>query len=90
MNHHYEIHPTGTNSSYQSGPVKRAHCIIGDHICALMIGANLNIKFWPYAFFHHFRIQNAMAMHGQNSSQIFQTIEKKENFSGFCTFGCQT
>ena len=50
-NHHYEIHPTGTNSSHQNGPVKRAHCFIGDHICALLIGANLDIKFWLMQFF---------------------------------------
>mmetsp|Transcript_21370 Transcript_21370/g.23967 ORF Transcript_21370/g.23967 Transcript_21370/m.23967 type:complete len:97 (+) Transcript_21370:2131-2421(+) len=45
MNHHYEIHPTGTDYSPQNSPVKRAHHVIGDHVRVLLIGANLNIKF---------------------------------------------
>ena len=49
-NYHYEVHPTGTDSSHQNGPVEQAHRIIGDHVRALLIGANLNIKFWPYPF----------------------------------------
>ena len=43
--HRYEIHPTGTDSSHQNGPVERAHFVIGDHVRALLIGANLDIKF---------------------------------------------
>ena len=89
-NHHYEVNPTGTDFSHQNGPLKRAHRVIGDHVRALLISADLGIKFWPYAFFHHLRIQNTMAMNGQNSSCIFQTTGKKENLSGFRTFGCQT
>ena len=75
-----KLHPIGINSSYQNGPVKCAHQVIGDHVCALLIGASLDIKFWPYAFFHHLLIQNAMAMNGQNSSRIFQATGTKENF----------
>ena len=66
--YHYQVHPTGTDSSHQNGPVERAHRVIGDHVCALLIGAQLDIKFWPYAFFHHLRINNTMAMNGQDSS----------------------
>ena len=50
-NHHYKVHPTGTDSSHQNEPIKRAHRVIGDHVRALLIGANLGIKFWSYAFF---------------------------------------
>ena len=78
------------DSSHQNGPVKRAHRVIGGHICALLIGASLDIKFWPYAFFHHLCINNEMAMNGQNLSRIFQATGQKENFTGFCTFGCRT
>ena len=89
-NHHHQIHPTGTDSLHQNGPVERAHCVIGDHVCALLIGPQLDTKVWPYAFVRHLRINNAMTMNGQNSSQIFQATGKKENFSGFRTFGCRT
>ena len=44
-NFYYEVHPTGTNSSYQNGPIERAHCTVGDHVRALLIGAALDIKF---------------------------------------------
>ena len=44
-NHHYQIHPTGTDSSHQNGPVERAHCVISDHVFSLLIGANFDIKF---------------------------------------------
>ena len=80
INHHYEMHPTGTNSSHQNEPVKHAHQVIGNHVCALFIGANLDIKFWPYAYFNHLCIANEMAMNSQNNSQIFQATRKKENY----------
>ena len=45
INHWYETHPTVTDSFHQNGPVKRVHQVIGDHVRALLIGANLGIKF---------------------------------------------
>ena len=88
--HRYEVHLIGTDSSRQNGPVEHAQRVIGDHVCALMIDASLDIKSWPYAFFHHLRIQNAIAMNCQSSSCIFQVTGTKDNFSGFRTFGCRT
>ena len=79
-NHHYQVHPTGTNSSHQNRPVKRSRRLIGEHVCALLIGANLDIKFWSYEFYHYLCFQNAMTMNGQSSSCIFQATGKKENF----------
>ena len=87
-NWHYEILPTGTDSSHQNGPVERAHRSVGDHVRALLEGAALDIKFWPYAFFHHLCITNALAPAKQDSSRIFQATDKKENFANFRTFGC--
>ena len=86
-NFRYETHPTGTDSSQKNNLVEHAHPTIGDHVCALLIGASLDIKFCPYVFFYHLRILNTMAMNGQNSSQIFQATRKKENFSDFWYFG---
>ena len=42
-NHQYKVYPTGTDSSHHNGPVEQAHRIIGDHVCALLIGADLHI-----------------------------------------------
>ena len=88
--HRYEVNPTGTDSSHQNGPVEWAHRVIGDHVRALLIGADLHIKFSPYAFFHHLRIQNAMTMNSQSESSIYLATGQKENLTGFRTFGCRT
>ena len=45
INHHYEVHPIKTDSSHQNGPVERTHPVISDHVRALLIGINLDIKF---------------------------------------------
>ena len=87
---HYEVHHTGTDYFHQNGPVECAYRTISDHVRALLIGASLDIKFLPYASFHHICISNAMAMNGRNSSWIFQATGKKENLFGFWTFGCRT
>ena len=48
----YQLCPTGADSSHQNEPVECAHCTITDRIRCLLSGANLPIKFWPYAFHH--------------------------------------
>ena len=48
----YAIHPTGADTSRQNGPVKRGHRTLANTIRALLLGANLDMKFWPYAFYH--------------------------------------
>jgi hypothetical protein len=46
----YAICPTGADSSHQNGPEEHAHQTIGNALCAMLIGANINAGFWPYAF----------------------------------------
>ena len=48
----YDIFPTGADNSHQNGPVKQGHCTLASTIRTLLVGANLNIKFWPYRFYH--------------------------------------
>jgi hypothetical protein len=55
----YEIYPT------QNGPVERSRCTVANGIKAILIGAGLDIKFWPYAFNHVIRIRNAIPGQGQ-------------------------
>ena len=75
-----DIRPTGADASNQNGPVERAHCTVANAIRAMLIGANLGVQFWPYAFLHVLRIQNALPGAGQTESPIFQSTGKKENF----------
>jgi hypothetical protein len=43
----YTICPTSADSSHQNGPVKQAHQTIGNALCTMLIGANLDAHFWP-------------------------------------------
>jgi len=90
----YAVHPTGADSSHQNGSVERAHRTVGCTIRALLIGANLDIKFWPYAFYHMLRISNAIPeRHLQDStntaSPLYLATGRKEDFSRLRTFGCR-
>ena len=58
--HGYAIRPTGADASHQNGPVERSHRYVGDAVRAFLSGANLDVKFWPYAFYHHLCISNAL------------------------------
>ena len=55
---------TGADNSHQNGPVEHGHdwcpCTLANTIWAPLIGANLDINFWPYAFYHTLRISNAL------------------------------
>ena len=58
--HGYEILPTSPDASNQNGPVERAHCTISQGFKALLIGAGIYVKFWPYVFMFVLRICNAL------------------------------
>jgi histone deacetylase 1/2 len=85
----YEIRPTGADSSNQNGPVERAHLNVGNAIRAMLHGANLPIKFWPYAFHHYIRLKNAIPSKDQNMSPIELSVGQRENFAKMKTFGCR-
>ena len=48
----YAVEPTAPNSSHQNEPVERPHRDIGNSIRAMLSGASLASRFWPYAFYH--------------------------------------
>ena len=87
--YHYEIFPTGADSSSQNGPVKRAHCTVSNGIKSCLIGAGLPIAYWSFAFLHVLRIRNALPGNGQGSSSIHLSTGKKDNLKNLCTFGYQ-
>ena len=71
---HYNVFPTSADSSHQNGPVERAHRTVGDTVRALLTGANLDIKFWPYAFYHMLQISNSLPERGTDESLLFLAI----------------
>ena len=85
----YKCFPVGSDASHQNGPVERAHRYISDGIHSLLFGANLDIKFWPFAFHHYLRLKNSLPKCGQLKSPYRLATGRKDNFSGFKTFGCQ-
>jgi len=61
----HDIRPTGADASNQNAPVEHGHLVVDNAIRALLLGANLPIKFWPYAFHFWLRIDNSMASQDQ-------------------------
>ena len=66
----YTIYKTGADASFQNGPAERGHRLVGTFIKSLLLGAGLEIKFWPYAFMHVLQIRNAIPRQGQVESAI--------------------
>ena len=85
----YEIRVTGADSSNQNGPVERGHGVVANAIRAMLLGASLPIKFWPYAFHHWLRIDNNIPSKDQEQSPNAIASGKTDDFSAFRTFGCR-
>jgi len=49
----YAIKPTAPDSSHQNGPGEHPHQSIAEGLWAMLGGAALEPKFWPYAFEHY-------------------------------------
>jgi len=85
----YDIRPTGADASNQNAPVEHGHLVVANAIRALLLGANLPIKFWPHAFHFWLRIDNSMASRDQLVSPNYITTGKKDDLSALRTFGCR-
>ena len=87
---HFDIYPTGADSSHQNGPVERSHQTIGDALRTLLTGANLDPRFWPYAFFYFLRIKNALPGK-DDSASYFERLHDglQPDLGGLRTFGCR-
>ena len=55
----YNIKFTSPNHSHQNGPVERPHQTIATALRTMLHGADLDVKYWPYAFHHYIRTYNA-------------------------------
>ena len=85
----YEIYPTSPDGSYGNGPVERAHRTISQGIKTLLVGAGLDVRFWPYTYMHVLRICNALPCQKHNASPLFLATGKKDNFRNLRVFGCR-
>ena len=68
----YEVRPTGTDTSHLNGHVERGHQTVANGVCALLTGANLDVKFWPGAFHHWLRINNSLPCRNEEQSLLLK------------------
>jgi hypothetical protein len=43
----YDVRATGADASNQNGPVERAHRSVANAMRAMLLGAGLDLRFWP-------------------------------------------
>ena len=86
----YEPEVTGADASHQNPFGERPHRTIGDRMRAMLLGADLEAKFWPYAFRMVIRLSN-IEPHGDRDGSPIQIITgKKPDLKGrLRTFGCR-
>jgi hypothetical protein len=85
----YAVEPTAPNSSHQNGSVERPHRDLENSIRAMLSGASLASRFWPYAFYHFLRLHN-MTIHGDQVKTPYELCSsRKPDLSRLCTFGCR-
>lgn len=85
----YEILPASSDSSNQNDPIEQAHYTVSQGIKVLLIGAGLDVKNWSYTFIHVLCIQNGLPGQGQDTSPLFLSTDRKDNFRNLKVFGCQ-
>ena len=85
----YDVRPTGADASNQNGPVERGHRTVADGVRALLIGADLDVQFWPMALHHWIRIDNVIPSRDQQQSPLELCGHPQPDFSRFRTFGCR-
>jgi hypothetical protein len=85
----YTVELTGTDASSQNGPGERPHQTISNALMTMLDGANLPIKFWPYALHHYIRLYNAVP-HGVREKSPFELCGGiRPDLSRLCVFGCR-
>jgi hypothetical protein len=84
----YDVYPTGADASHQNGPVERSHQTVGNALRTMLNGANLDARFWPYAFQSFLRLKNALSK--DNKASSYETLHhSKPDFTQLRTFGCR-
>ena len=84
----YNQYPTVADTYYQNGSFEKAHRALANYIWAMITGANLGIKFWPYVLYHAIRLFYSFPEPNATTSLIKKTTPKQENISSLWTLGC--
>ena len=85
----YHHHPTSSQSSHQNALGERPHQTISNAIRAMLGGAALPPKFWPYAFHHFLRLSNLTIHEGRTATPFELCLGRPPNLRLLRTFGCR-
>jgi len=85
----YSIEPTAPDSSSSNGPGERPHRTIKNALRAMLSGAALDPKFWPYAFHHFLRLYNLTPHADRADSPYTIRTGRKPELSHLRVFGCR-
>ena len=86
----FALHPTATEAHHANGVIERANRTVDAGIRNLLHGANLPVRFWPYAFHFFLHIKNA-ALPRRGAEQCAYTKSRglRPNLQRLRTFGCR-
>ena len=87
--HKYALRPTAPGASHQNAPAERPIQTFGNAMRAMLQGAALPMKYWPYAFYHFIRIHNLTPRSGERMSPFEKVTGKRPNLANLRTFGCR-
>jgi hypothetical protein len=88
LEHHgYDVRPTAPDSSFQNAPGERPHQDIGTSLRAMLHGASLPNKCWPFAFYYHLLIHRLLP-HGNRGVPHTWAGGGRGDLSKLRTFGC--
>jgi hypothetical protein len=88
LEHHgYDVRPTAPDSSFQNAPGERPHQDIGTSLRAMLHGASLPNKCWPFAFYYHLLIHRLLP-HGNLGVPHTRAGGGRGDLSKLRTFGC--
>jgi len=85
----YSVELTAPDSSHQNGPGERPHRTIGDAVRTMLAGADLEPRFWPYAFRHFLHLYNVTPHRSRCSSPFSMCSDRLPDLSLLRTFGCR-
>jgi hypothetical protein len=85
--HGYTLRPTHPASSFQNAPGERPHQDIGAGLQVMLRGANLENKFWPFAFNYSLQISNVLP-HGDRGVPSERFTGQWASVKKYRTFGC--
>jgi hypothetical protein len=87
--YNYEVQITGSSGSTMNGAGEIPHRTISRAMRAMLAGAKLPPKFWPYCFAYILRLYNLTVHEGHTQTPYELCSGKRPNLSYIRTFGCR-